>query len=101
MPDADVGTFTVTPEALLGLAMQISGVRDELDATHDLVDDVSDALGSAAVASALNHFVSGWRGGRKPNSTEVGASSDMLTQASGVYGDTDSRLASTMPGGGS
>jgi hypothetical protein len=101
MPDADVGTFTVTPEALVDLAARISAVRDQLDATRDLVDDVSGALGSASLASALEHFVSGWRDGRKQVSTEVGALSDMFVQAAGVYSDTENALASAIPAGGS
>ena len=101
MPDADVGTFAVTPEMLVDLASRVSAVRDQLDGTRDLVDDVSSSLGSQVVASALDHFVSGWRDGRKQISTEVGALSDMFMQAAGVYSDTDNSLASAIPAAGS
>jgi uncharacterized protein YukE len=99
MPDADVGTFAVTPSALLELARGVSSIRAQLDATRDVVDEVSSALGSPAVAAALEHFVSGWRDGRKQISTEVGALSDMLAQAADAYADTDTSLAAAIPEG--
>jgi len=101
MPDAGVGTFTVRPDDLIELAAQVADVQAYLDGTRDLVDDVSGALGSEVVASALDHFVSGWRDGRKQISTEVGALSQMMGQAANFYADTDNSLASSIPGGGS
>jgi hypothetical protein len=99
MPDAAGGAFAVTPDALLELAHGVSAIRDQLNGTRELVDDVSAALGSHVVASALEHFVSGWRDGRKQISTEVGALSDMLAQAAAAYSDTETSLASAIPGG--
>ena len=93
MPDG----FAVTPSELLELAQGVSIIRSQLEATPDLVADVSSALGSDDVASALHHFVSGWRDGRKQISTEVGALSDMLAQAAEAYYSTDSSIASAIP----
>ena len=93
----DVGTFTVTPEELLALAAGVASIRDRLDGTRDLVTDVTAALGSDVVASALEHFVSGWRDGRKQISAEVGALSQMLTQAASDYAQTDVEVAAAMP----
>ena len=95
MPDA--GTFTVTPDELLALAAGVASIRDRLDGTRDLVTDVAAALGSDVVASALEHFVSGWRDGRKQISAEVGALSEMLTQAASTYSETDGQLAAAIP----
>lgn len=97
MPDAAVGSFAVTPSALLDLASGVSIIREQLDATRDLVDDVSPALGSPLVAEALEHFVSGWRDGRRQIAAEVAALSDMLAQAAHVYSETDSSVASAIP----
>lgn len=99
MPDA--GTFAVSPDELQELAYAVSAIRSQLDATRDLVDDVTPALGSDKVASALHHFVSGWRDGRKQISTEVGKLSEMLAQAAGAYSDTESSIASAIPAGAS
>lgn len=93
----DVGTYAVSPDELQALATAVASVRDQLEATRDLVDDVASALGSHEVASALQHFVSGWRDGRKQISTEVGALSQMLAQAAAAYADTDTSIASAMP----
>lgn len=101
MPDGAVDTFSVRTEDLADLAARVADVQAYLDGTRDLVDDVSAALGSDVVASALDHFVSGWRDGRKQISTEVGALSQMIGQAANVYADTDNSLASSIPGGGS
>jgi len=98
MPDAAVGTFTVTPAELTDLAGRVTIIGNQLAATHDLVDGVADALGSPTVASALDHFVSGWRDGRKQILKEVDALSQMLSQAAIVYDDTDTSLASAIPG---
>lgn len=89
--------FAVTPSELLELAQGVSMIRTQLDATPDLVADVSSALGSSDVAGALHHFVSGWRDGRKQISTEVGALSDMLSQAADSYYSTDSSIATAIP----
>jgi hypothetical protein len=51
------------------------------------------------VASALHHFVTGWRDGRKQISTEVSGLSDMLAQASTTYAATDTELADAIPHG--
>jgi hypothetical protein len=99
MPDA--GSFAVRPDELRELAGAVSRIRDQLDATRDLVDDVSPALGSPVVESALHHFVSGWRDGRKQISTEVSKLSDMLAQAATAYSDTDASIASAIPAGAS
>ena len=101
MPQAYVGPYTVTPELLVDLAQRVLDVQAYLDGTGEFVDEIESALGSDDVASALHHFVSGWRDGRKQISTEVGELSDMIAQAANVYADTDSCLASSIPGGGS
>ena len=89
--------FAVAPSELLELAQGVSMIRGQLEATPDLVADLSSALGSSEVAGALHHFVSGWRDGRKQISTEVGALSDMLSQAAEAYYSTDSSIASAIP----
>jgi hypothetical protein len=89
--------FAVRPSELLELAQGVSTIRSQLEATPDLVSDLSAALGSSEVAGALHHFVSGWRDGRKQISTEVGALSDMLSQASEAYYSTDSAIATAIP----
>ncbi|HEX7105407.1 MAG TPA: type VII secretion target [Acidothermaceae bacterium] len=89
--------FAVTPGELLELAQGVSAIRGQLEATPDLVADLSPALGSSEVAGALHHFVSGWRDGRKQISAEVGALSDMLSQAAEAYYSTDSSIASAIP----
>jgi len=101
MPQAYAGPYTVTPELLADLAHRVLDVQAYLDETPDFADEIEGALGSDAVASALHHFVSGWHDGRKQISTEVGELSAMLTQAAGVYADTDSCLAGAIPGSGS
>jgi hypothetical protein len=96
MPDA-AWRFQVTPDELAALAMSVSRIRDELDGTAELVRDVAPALGSELVASALHHFVTGWRDGRKQISSEVSALSQMLTQAATTYAATDGELAAAVP----
>jgi hypothetical protein len=93
--------FAVVPGLLVDLAGGISDVQAQLDATRDLTDDVGPALGSDVLVAALDHFVSGWRDGRKQISTEVGALAAMLTQAAAGYSDADSALAAAIPDGGS
>jgi hypothetical protein len=97
MPGADAGSFAVTPDDLIDLAGRITIVRNQLQNTGGLVDGVADAMGSAEVVAALDHFVSGWRDGRKEITQEVDALSRMLSQAATVYYDTDSSLASAIP----
>ena len=89
--------FAVVPGDLLELAQDVSTIRAQLEATPDLVADLSSALGSSEVAGALHHFVTGWRDGRKQISTEIGALSDMLAQAAEAYYSTDSSIASAIP----
>jgi uncharacterized phage infection (PIP) family protein YhgE len=89
--------FAVVPSDLLDLARGVSTIKAQLAATPDLVADVSPALGSAEVATALNHFVSEWRDGRKQIATEIGALSDMLAQAAEAYCSTDSSIAQAIP----
>jgi hypothetical protein len=76
MPDAG-GSFAVTPESLTALA---------------------GSLGSAVVAAALHHFVTGWRDGRAQIGVEVDGLASMLRQASEVYASTDGDLATAIPG---
>ena len=94
MPDA----FAVTPAALGSLAAAVRRVRDELEGTADLGSDVGAALGSDVVAGALHHFVTGWHDGRAQICADVGQLSDLLNQASRVYGETDGDLAAAMSG---
>jgi hypothetical protein len=89
--------IAVTPSELLELAQGGATIRAHLEATPELVSDLSSALGSPDVADALRHFASGWRDGRKQISTEVGALSDMLSQAAEAYYSTDSSIASAIP----
>lgn len=96
MPD-DVGRFQVTPESLAALAISVAQVRDHLSGTADLVGDPSPALGSPIVAAALDHFVNGWRDGRKQIAAEVDALSQMLSQAAATYTTTDGDLAAAIP----
>ena len=95
------GGFSVTPEDLAALSARVASVRDQLEATRDLADGVSAALGSETVAAALDHFVSGWRDGRKQISTEVSALSEMLHQAAGAYADTEASISQAIPAGSS
>lgn len=97
MADGLADGFAVVPSDLLELAQGVSTIQAQLDATPDLVSDLSAALGSSEVASALHHFAAGWRDGRKQISTEVGALSQMLTQAAEAYSSTDSSIASAIP----
>ena len=94
----EVGRFQVTPELLTALAASVARVRDHLSSTQDLVGDLSPALGSDMVASALHHFVSGWHDGRAQICAEVDDLAQMLRQASGVYTATDGDLAAAIPG---
>jgi len=89
MPDA----FQVTPATLGTLASTVGRVRDELERTADLGQDVGAALGSDVVASALHHFVTGWHDGRAQICADVGQLSGLLTQAARVYGETESDIA--------
>jgi len=89
--------FAVVPGDLLELAQDVSTIRAQLEATPDLVADLSSALGSPEVAGALHHFVTGWRDGRKQISTEIGALSDMLAQAAEAYYSTDTSIAGAIP----
>ena len=95
VPDAARG-FQVTPASLALLASAVGRVRDELERTPDLGSDVGAALGSDVVAGALHHFVTGWHDGRAQICADVGQLSDLLTQASQVYGETDGDLAAAM-----
>ena len=97
MPDAARG-FQVTPASLVGLATAVGRIRDELERTADLGQDVRPALGSDVVAGALHHFVTGWHDGRAQICADVGQLADLLTQASQVYSDTDGDLAAAMSG---
>ena len=89
--------FAVVPSDLLELAQGVAAIQAQLDATPDLVADLTSALGSSDVAGALHHFATGWRDGRKQISTEVGALSDMLGQAAEAYYSTDSSIAEAIP----
>ena len=95
MPDAARG-FAVTPASLALLASAVGRVRDELERTADLGSDVGSELGSDVVAGALHHFVTGWHDGRAQICADVGQLSDLLAQASTVYGATDGDLAAAM-----
>ena len=95
MPDLARG-FQVTPASLALLASAVSRVRDELERTADLGQDVGAAFGSDVVAGALHHFVTGWHDGRAQICADVGQLADLLGQASQVYGETDDGLASAM-----
>jgi hypothetical protein len=74
----------------------VGRVRDELSRTADLGSDFGPALGSAVVAGALHHFVTGWHDGRAQICADVGQLSDLLGQAAAVYGETDDDLAAAM-----
>jgi hypothetical protein len=95
MPDAARG-FRVTPASLLVLATAVGRIRDELERAADLGQDFGPALGSEVVAGALHHFVTGWHDGRAQICADVGQLSDLLTQASNAYGETDGDLAAAM-----
>ena len=95
MPDAARG-FQVTPASLGGLAAAVGRIREQLERTADLGQDVEPALGSDVVAGALHHFVTGWHDGRAQICADVGQLSDLLTQASHVYCETDGDLAAAM-----
>ncbi len=97
MAGGGAGGFSVEPAELSSLAARVAAIRDQLDATRDLADGVAAALGSETVASALDHFVSGWRDGRKQISTEVSALSAMLAQAAGAYSDTEASITQAIP----
>ena len=97
MPDAVRG-FAVTPASLALLASAVGRIRDELSLTADLGEAVGPALGSDVVAGALHHFVAGWHDGRAQICADVGQLSDLLTQASQVYAETDGDLAAAMSG---
>jgi hypothetical protein len=97
MPDAARG-FAVTPASLALLAGAVGRVRDELERTADLGSDVGAAFGSDVVAGALHHFVTGWHDGRAQICADVGQLSDLLGQASQVYGEIDGDLAAAMSG---
>jgi hypothetical protein len=97
MPDAVRG-FQVTPADLGALASAVGRIRDQLEHTADLGQDCGPALGSEVVAGALSHFVTGWHDGRAQICTDVGQLSDLLTQASNAYGETDGDLAAAMSG---
>ena len=92
MPDA----FSVTLASLGALGSAVGRIRDQLEGTADLGEAVGPALGSDVVASALHHFVTGWHDGRAQICADVGQLSDLLTQASHVYGETDGDLAVAM-----
>ena len=89
--------FAVVPSDLLELAQGVAAIQAQLDATPDLVADLTSALGSSDVAAALHHFATGWHDGRKQISAEVGALSDMLAQAAEAYYSTDSSIAEAIP----
>jgi hypothetical protein len=93
MPDAG-GAFQVAPEELV--RSPVSRIRDQLEGA-DLVHDCTPALGSDVVAAALQHFVSGWRDGRKQICAEVEALADMLRQAATTYAATDGELSDAIP----
>jgi hypothetical protein len=88
--------LAVTPASLGSLAAAVGRIRDQLEATADLGSDVGPALGSAVVAGALHHFVTGWHDGRAQICADVGQLSDLLAQASAVYSETDGDLAAAM-----
>jgi hypothetical protein len=94
MPDA----FQVAPASLGVLATAVGRIRDQLSLTADLGQDCGPALGSDVVAGALHHFVTGWHDGRAQICADVGQLSDLLSQASQVYGETDGDLAAAMSG---
>jgi hypothetical protein len=96
MPDTG-GAFQVSPEELVALAGSVSRIRDQLEGAADLVHDCTPALGSDVVAAALQHFVSGWRDGRKQICAEVEALADMLRQAATTYAATDGELSDAIP----
>jgi hypothetical protein len=96
MPDGG-RAFQVAPEDLVALAGSVSRIRDQLESAADLVHDCVPALGSDLVAGALEHFVTGWRDGRKQICAEVEALAEMLRQAATTYAATDGELANAIP----
>jgi hypothetical protein len=100
MPNAAAGGFAVRPDELLGLAQGVAFVRADLEATRELAHDLAGATGSAELSHALEHFVAGWRDGRRQISTEIGALSDMLAQAAAAYTDTEDGIADAMAASG-
>ena len=97
MPN-DMGRFQVTPDSLVALASSVGQVRDHLSRTADLVGDLSPALGSSAVAAALDHFARGWRDRRKEICAEIDVLSHTLSQAASTYTTTDADIAAAIPG---
>jgi uncharacterized protein YukE len=93
------GPFAVTPARLRDLAGKVAAIHAQLDGVRAVAGDVSTAFGSDIVATAFEHFVTGWRDGRRQIAQEVDALSRMLEQAAQVYGDTDASLATAIPAG--
>jgi uncharacterized protein YukE len=96
---ASAGSFAVTPGRLRELAAEVAAIHGHLDRTRAVAADVSSAFGSDLVATAFQHFVTGWRDGRRQIAQEVDALSRMLEQAAQVYKDTDASLATAIPVG--
>jgi hypothetical protein len=91
-----MAAIQVTPASLGALGVAVGRIRDQLALTADLGSDFGPALGSDVVAGALHHFVTGWHDGRAQICADVGQLSDLLAQASTVYGATDGDLAAAM-----
>lgn len=96
---ASAGSFAVTPGRLRELAAEVAAIHGQLDRTRAVAADVSSVFGSDLVAAAFQHFVTGWRDGRRQIAQEVDALSRMLEQAAQVYKDTDASLATAIPVG--
>lgn len=95
----DAGAFAVTPARLRELAAEVAAIHARLDGTKAVATELSGAFGSELVAAAFEHFVTGWRDGRRQIAREVDALSRMLDQSAHVYADTDSSLATAIPVG--
>lgn len=70
----------------------LDGIRKTMDGTRNLFDAYSADLGSGKVTSALDHFDSNWRDGRKEIDGKLQSLSKMADSAVKQLRQTDAKL---------
>lgn len=88
MPD-----LSVDLEGLGALASQLRRIQRGMQDTRGMIDGARADLGSDDVASALDHFESRWKDGRKKIDENGSTLATMVDESVKAYRQTDSQLA--------
>jgi methyl-accepting chemotaxis protein len=85
-------------DAMDELARQLDSIHAALDDVGDRVDAYDARLGSRRIEEAVDHFVSGWRDGRKEIRGMVEASAATVRKAAETYRVVEGKLMAASGG---